>query len=111
MILHDGVDTDSFKGYEKKLRKIKKITYTGSFYKGRGINRVIQLSKELPSFNFFLYGRRDENFSDIPKNLSCLGLLSGAKVLGKVDNVPLPVVETVISCVLKVIFGIVILSI
>ena len=80
LILHDGVDTDNFKGYKKKLRKIKKITYTGSFYKGRGINRIIQLSREMPSFNFFLYGRRGENFSDIPKNLKIYNFVHHNKI-------------------------------
>ena len=80
IILHDGVDTDSFKGYEKKLRKIKKITYTGSFYKGRGIKKIIKLSKELPSFKFFLYGRRGENFSDIPKNLRIFNFVDHNKI-------------------------------
>ena len=80
LILHDGVDTDNFKGHKKKLRKIKKITYTGSFYKGRGINKVIQLSRELPSLKFFLYGRRGENFYDIPKNLKIFNFVNHNKI-------------------------------
>ena len=68
IVLHDGVDMSRFK-FTKKIKKVKKISYMGSFYKGRGVELIIEIAKKLKKFNFYLYGKRDEKFFKLPKNI------------------------------------------
>lgn len=77
-VLHDGVDLSRFK--IKKIKKVKKISYVGSFYKGRGIDLIIQIAKELKKFNFFLYGKRDEKFKNLPSNIRLKPFVDQSKV-------------------------------
>ena len=90
-ILHDGVDIKKFK--IKKIKKIKKISYVGSFYKGRGISLIIEIAKELTDFNFFLYGKRNEKFKKLPKNIFLKPFVEQSKIpdiLSKSDLLLLP---------------------
>tara|TARA_Y100000590_G_scaffold468584_1_gene651862 strand:- start:281 stop:1393 length:1113 start_codon:yes stop_codon:yes gene_type:complete len=68
IILHDGVDVDKFK-FNKNIKKINKITYTGSLYKGRGIEKIINIAKKLPEKNFYIFGKRSERFKNVPRNV------------------------------------------
>lgn len=90
-ILHDGVDISKFK--RKKIKKVKKISYVGSFYKGRGINLIIEVAKELKDFDFFLYGKRNEKFNKLPKNIYLKPFVKQSKIpniLNKSDLLLLP---------------------
>jgi hypothetical protein len=56
IILDDAVDIEDFK-FKKKIKKIKNsCVYTGSFYKGKGVEFIFELSKILPKVKFYLYG-------------------------------------------------------
>jgi len=54
IILDDGVDI-SVKSPKRKIFK-KSCVYIGSFYKGKGIEIISELSKILPDIDFHLYG-------------------------------------------------------
>ena len=68
LILHDGVDIKNFKN-TKKIKKIKTATYVGSFYKGRGIDLMIELAKQFKKINFKLYGQSNNNMKMKSKNI------------------------------------------
>jgi len=69
LILHDGVDINNFKKKKiKKLKKIKSAAYVGSFYKGRGIEIIIGLSKKFKNIKFKLYGQNNANLNFKSKN-------------------------------------------
>jgi glycosyltransferase involved in cell wall biosynthesis len=56
IVLDDAVDPNNYKNY-KNVKKLKKTcVYIGSFYEGKGIEIILQLSKKLPNYNFHLYG-------------------------------------------------------
>ena len=91
VVLHDGVDTSKFK--KKKITRVKRISYVGSFYKGRGINLIIEVAKELKNFDFFLYGKRKEKFKNLPKNIFLKPFVNQSKIpciLNKSDLLLLP---------------------
>ena len=64
-----AVDVNDFK-IKKPIKKIKKTcVYVGNFYKGKGIELILKIAKNLKNINFHLYG--DKNFLDnknIPEN-------------------------------------------
>ena len=43
IILHDGCDLRDFE-FKRKKKKIKNIYYSGSFYRGRGVELIKQLA-------------------------------------------------------------------
>ena len=61
------------------LKKVKKIIsntcfYSGSFAKGKGLELILKISKELPNIKFHLYGNEDTVFDKsllkiAPKNV------------------------------------------
>ena len=92
LILHDGVDVKNF-NLTKKTKKIKSATYVGSFYKGRGIEILIELAKKFKNIKFNLYGDRN-NFKKVKlNNLKFLGYVNYSKVpkmLSKSDLLLMP---------------------
>ena len=68
--LDDAVDVNDFI-VKKPIKKIKETcVYVGSFYRGKGIELILKIAKNLNNINFHLYG--DKNFlniKDIPKNV------------------------------------------
>ena len=48
---------------------IKKVSYVGSFYKGRGIELILYLAKKFPNLMFELYGQANNNFKTDLKNV------------------------------------------
>ncbi len=62
IVLHDGVDVKNFK-VSKERNQIKKVCYTGSFYKGRGIELIIELAKNFKDLKFELYGQTDDKLN------------------------------------------------
>jgi len=90
-VLHDGVDLTKFK--KKTIKKINKISYVGSFYKGRGIELIFEIAKELKSFKFYLYGKRNEKFYQLPRNVYLKPFVKQSKIptiLNKSDLLLLP---------------------
>jgi len=85
IVLHDGVNLNRFK-FKKKIKKIKKISYIGSFYKGRGVELIIEMAKKLKKFKFYLYGRRDEKFLNLPKNIFIKSFVNQSKVPSVLTN-------------------------
>tara|TARA_B100000989_G_C19532300_1_gene470801 strand:+ start:5639 stop:6730 length:1092 start_codon:yes stop_codon:yes gene_type:complete len=77
-VLHDAVDISKFK--KKKIKKVKKISYVGSFYKGRGIDLIFKIANDLKNFNFYLYGKRNEKFKDIPQNVFLKNFVNQSKI-------------------------------
>jgi len=82
IVMPDAVDKNFFK--KKKIKNIiKSIYYIGSFYKGRGIELIIEIAKILKKINFFLYGLRNSeigNFKNIPKNVKIFKFVEYSKV-------------------------------
>ena len=48
--LHDAVDLEHFKFKPKKYKKIINIGYIGSFFKGRGIRKILLMSSKLKKY-------------------------------------------------------------
>ena len=69
IILPDAVDLRDFDENNKicikrkKFKKIKKIFYVGSFYRGRGVELILEIAKKMPDKIFYLYGKRNEKFN------------------------------------------------
>ena len=58
IVLHDGVDINNYKDTQDR-NEIKKVCYTGGFYKGRGIELIIDLARNFQDLEFELYGQTD----------------------------------------------------
>lgn len=56
VIADDGVDLNSFKLKKNKNKYKNTCVYTGSFAKGKGLEKIIKISKLLPKIEFHLYG-------------------------------------------------------
>jgi glycosyltransferase involved in cell wall biosynthesis len=93
--LPDAVDVEFYK-IKKIQKKIKNVYYIGSFYKGRGIELIIEIAKILKNINFILYGLRNDdsnNLSNLPKNIKIFKFIEHSKVpklLYKADLVLMP---------------------
>ena len=56
IVLDDAAEPNDYKTY-KNVKKLKKTcVYVGSFYEGKGIEIILELSKKLPDYKFHLYG-------------------------------------------------------
>ena len=62
IVLHDGVDIKNFNIIESN-NEIKKVCYIGGFYKGRGIELIVQLAKNFPDLKFELYGQSNDKLN------------------------------------------------
>ena len=82
IVIPDAVDKNFFK--KAKIKNIiKNIFYIGSFYRGRGIELIIEIAKILKKINFTLYGLRNseiDNFISIPKNVKIFKFIKYSKV-------------------------------
>ena len=96
LILHDAVDVKNFK---KKIieKKITRAAYVGSFYKGRGIEIIKELSKQFKNVKFYLYGQK--NFLNVnSSNLKFFNYVEYKKVpkiLSKAQLLLMPYAENV----------------
>ena len=79
-ILHDGVNLERFI-LKKKIKNVQKISYIGSFYKGRGIELILKLAKYFNKINFNLYGKSNKlsinnikNFHELKKKKNTIFL-------------------------------------
>lgn len=62
IVLDDCVDHRDFK---KITKKFNNCLYTGSFVKGKGVEKIIEIASNLPKIKFVLYG----NLKTLDKNL------------------------------------------
>ena len=95
IILHDAVDIKNFNKVKiKDNLKLKNICYVGSFYKGRGIELILYLSKKFKDLNFSLYGDNAKfKKTNELKNLNLNGYLKYKeipKILNKNDILLMP---------------------
>lgn len=92
LILHDAVDIRNFK--KKKFKNnLKTATYVGSFYKGKGVEFILELADKFKDLKFNLYGESKEKFNKIPENVKLHGYVNYEKVpkiLAKSDILLLP---------------------
>ena len=79
IVLHDGVDVKNFSSFNEKS-DIKKVSYVGSFYKGRGIELILHLAKKFPNLIFELYGQANNNFKTDLENVKIHGYVNYCNV-------------------------------
>tara|TARA_E500000178_G_C16986911_1_gene738748 strand:+ start:9 stop:1103 length:1095 start_codon:yes stop_codon:yes gene_type:complete len=92
LILHDAVNIKNFK-YRKDNNKIRNLTYIGSFYKGKGIELILELAKYFKNLNFNIYGEPLKKIDNISGNVKIHGYINYKKVpnaLAKSDILLLP---------------------
>lgn len=92
LILHDAVDIRNFKN-KKFKHNLKIATYVGSFYKGKGVEFILELADKFKDLKFHLYGEFKEKFSKIPENVKLHGYVNYEKVpqiLSRSDILLLP---------------------
>ena len=85
LILHDAVDIKNFKN-KKFDNKIKTAIYVGSFYKGKGVEFILQLAKRFKDLEFNIYGHPKIKFYDIPKNIKIHGYVNYERVPNILSN-------------------------
>ena len=83
IVLADAVELNNFKKVKLKS-KVKNIMYIGSFYKGRGIDLILNIAQKLKNKNFLLYGKRKNDVIDVNyiklKNVKIFDLIKYSKV-------------------------------
>jgi glycosyltransferase involved in cell wall biosynthesis len=94
IIAPDGFDKKDFKNSFKKIKKISKFIYTGSFTKGKGTDTIIKIAKLLPNKKFYLYGNKKKFvFNDLPNNVKIYNYVKYKyipKILDNADSVLMP---------------------
>lgn len=83
LILPDGVEMKDYKKKYKVKKNVKNLIYVGSFYKGRGIELILNISKKIKELNFYLYGKRNNSEiknMHIPKNVKIYNFLDYSKI-------------------------------
>lgn len=69
-----------------------RVGYTGSFYRGRGLELIADLASQLPEFQFNLYGGHLERFLDVTgksgvsDNLLVHGYINPSAIRGTLDS-------------------------
>ena len=103
IVLADAVELKNFKKVKLKS-KVKNIMYIGSFYKGRGIDLILNIAQKLKNKNFLLYGKRKNDVIDVNyiklKNVKIFDLIKYSKVplnLIKADILLMPYSLTGVS--------------
>lgn len=96
-VLHNGVNVETFKP-QKNLSQFKKclqipedykvVSYVGNTYKGRGIEKIVELSKTNKDIFFLVVGGEDEDNREYEKDV----LNNQANILftGHVNNIEIP---------------------
>ena len=56
LILHDAVDIKDFRFKVKNVKIPKSVTYVGSFYKGKGVELILELARKFKRITFNIYG-------------------------------------------------------
>ena len=89
LIAEDGVDVRDFNFYNvKHYKEIKKsCVYTGSLYKGKGFEFILELSKKNKNFSFYVYGDVGTAQSQLLKKAKSLKNL---KLMGHIPYSKIP---------------------
>ncbi len=103
IILDDAVDISDFNRKKKSNRIKKTCCYTGSLAKGKGLEKIFEISKKLKNIDFHIYGDfLNSNYSvkdfNEYENVKYKGYLSYnkiPKVLEKYDVLLMPYAEKV----------------
>jgi glycosyltransferase involved in cell wall biosynthesis len=94
IIAPDGFDKNDFNNSFKKIKKISKFIYTGSFSNGKGTDTIIKIAKLLPNKKFYLYGNKKKFiFNDLPSNIKIYNYVKYKyipKILDNADSVLMP---------------------
>jgi glycosyltransferase involved in cell wall biosynthesis len=66
-------------------RKVNSVGYVGGFYKGRGLDTIINLANDLPEYTFHLVGGSREKLIqlynlDVPLNVICYGYVDNSSI-------------------------------
>lgn len=96
LVLHDAVNIKNF-NYKKNNNKIKNLSYIGSFYKGKGIELIIQLAKKFKKLNFNIYGDPNNKLYRSTRNIKFHGYINYKevpRVLSNSDLLLLPSADT-----------------
>lgn len=77
LALHSGADAaiSSFIPKKEMIKPGNIVTYAGSFYKGRGVELMVQVAKLLPDFTFNCIGASEQDFEVYKKELESCGNL------------------------------------
>ena len=97
IILDDATDLMDFKNIKLKMIK-NACAYTGSLYKGKGLELIIKIAKLLNSVNFYVYGdlktlKKEQIDNKLPKNIKLEGKVSYSqipKILSKFQILLMP---------------------
>jgi len=87
-----GVDINRFHPIDTKPTKHFIVGYVGRLSREKGIYRLLELAKQLPTINFYLAGRKQEKLV-FPKNVKYFGRIPHEKLVefyNKCDLVVLP---------------------
>ena len=83
-VLDDASDFENFDTNKKNKIKINSCVYTGSFFKGKGVEMIFEISKKMQDVKFFLYGNYKSlsvaQKNDLPKNIFLCGHISYSKI-------------------------------
>lgn len=103
LILDDGVDIDDFKNLKKPEKKSLACVYTGSFYKGKGVELIQKISKSMKDIKFYLYGDDSTLDTNIKKNFFLNNMIFKGnvnyfqipKILNKFEIILMPYLDKV----------------
>ena len=69
IVLDDASDPDDFKVKDTKP-KYNSCIYVGSFFEGKGLELITEISKKMPKIKFYLYGKPNSYFENKKKEFS-----------------------------------------
>lgn len=69
IIMPDAFDEKDFIYKLKKIKKIAKLIYTGSFSRGKGTDTILKIAKFFPKKLFYLYGNKNSKKFNFTKNV------------------------------------------
>ena len=85
LILHDAVDIKNFK-HIRSSKKIRFVSYVGSFHKGKGVEIIYELAKKFKTLFFNVYGDKLNNKFNILKNIKFHGFINYSEVPSKLSK-------------------------
>ena len=59
--MDDASDPDDF-NFKNKPPKDNSCVFVGSFFKGKGLELITEISKKMPNIKFYLYGKPTNYF-------------------------------------------------
>ena len=86
IVADDGVDLKDF-NIKKKIKYQNSCVYTGSLFKGKGIEIILSLAEKIKKINFYIYGETRTASKDVIKKCKDL---KNIKIFGHVDYNKIP---------------------